>query len=67
MLSRHHEEILKRLAQLPDSARVPLAVAAVHEGVSEKTIRRRYPLERVGDRKLTVLLGILRQRKPAAA
>lgn len=68
MLSPHHQQILKLLAQLPDSAKIPLAVAAVHEGCSVKTIRRRYPLVKTGNRKQAVPLSFLRhgEEKPTA-
>jgi hypothetical protein len=38
------DDILKRFADLPDSAVVPTAVAAMHDNVSERTVRRNYPL-----------------------
>jgi hypothetical protein len=68
MLSSHHQEILKLLPQLPDSAKVPMQVAAAHDGVSVKTVRRNYPLVKTGDRKLAVPLSYLRhsKEKPAA-
>lgn len=59
---------LKQLADKPDSAIVPVAVAAEHDGVSERTIRRNYPLVETGLRRKGVPLGFLRHRQaqPAA-
>jgi hypothetical protein len=43
-LSQRYKEILARIPHLPNSAKVPVPVAAAHEGVSAKTILRNYPL-----------------------
>jgi hypothetical protein len=37
-------ELLKNFHNLPDSAFVPTIVAARHDGVSPRTVRRTYPL-----------------------
>jgi hypothetical protein len=37
-------EILNRIPELPDSANVPIPVAARHDSVSVQTVRRTYPL-----------------------
>jgi hypothetical protein len=61
-------EILERLPTLPDSAIVPVSVAAAHDNVCERTVRRSYPLERVSPNRLGVRLAFLRYRgKDAAA
>jgi len=62
------EERLKLIHTLPDSAYVSVAVAALHDGVGEKTIRRNYPLTKISERRYAVSVGYLRHRgKPAAA
>jgi hypothetical protein len=61
-LSAHHQKILELLPRLPDTAKVPIQVAAVHEGVSDRTIRRNYPLVEMGARLKGVSLGYLRRR-----
>jgi hypothetical protein len=38
-------------------------VAAVHEGVSVRTIKRNYPLINITDHRQAVLLGYLRNRQ----
>ena len=43
VLSPHYQKFLEQLDVLPDTAAVPLPVAALHEGVSVKTIKRNYP------------------------
>jgi hypothetical protein len=62
-LSPHYQRILDQLAALPDTAKVPLPVAAVHEGVSVRTIKRNYPLINITDHRQAVLLGYLRNRQ----
>jgi len=64
------DEILKRFSDLPDSAVVPPAVAAKHDNVSERTVRRTYPLIKLSERRLGVRVGYLRHRSeltPSAA
>jgi hypothetical protein len=61
------EERLKLIPNLPDSAVVAVAVAALHDDVSEKTIRRSYPLIKISERRYGVRVGYLRSRSEAAA
>ena len=56
------EERLKLIHTLPDSAYVSVAVAALHDGVGEKTIRRNYPLIKISERRYGVSVGYLRHR-----
>jgi hypothetical protein len=65
-LSPHYQNILKQLASLPDSAVVPLPVAAIHEGVSVKTIKRNYPRVKMTERREGVQLGYLRRPREQA-
>jgi hypothetical protein len=60
------EEILKQFADLPDSAVVPTSVAAKHDHVSERTVRRRYPLIQLSERRYGVAVGYLRHREKVA-
>jgi hypothetical protein len=62
----HDLHLLKIFEHLPPTAVLPIAVAAAHEGVSEKTIRRNYTLIRVSDRRKGVLKGDLQRRGAAA-
>ena len=62
-LSPHYQQILENIPHLPDSAKIPVPVAALHEGVSRKTIKRNYPLVKLSEHREGVLLGYLR-RKP---
>jgi len=69
-LSAHHQRLLELVPQLPDEAIAPVAVAAALEGVSTKTIRRRYPLVKMGERLKGVPLKYLRRERkiePSAA
>jgi hypothetical protein len=66
-LSPHYRRILEQLASLPDSAKVPLPVAALHEGVSVRTIKRNYPLVRLSEHREGVSLGYLRRQKDSTA
>jgi hypothetical protein len=59
-------EILSRLSSLPDSAIVPVPVAAAHDHVSELTVRRRYELVNLSPARVGVPLGYLRRKKSAA-
>jgi hypothetical protein len=56
------EQILKDFDKLPDSAVVPTSVAAKHDHVSERTVRRNYPLIRLTERRYGVTVGYLRHR-----
>jgi hypothetical protein len=69
-LAMSPEVIQKKLREAehkPDSAIVSVPVAAAHEDVSERTIRRRYPLIRTGLRGVGVRLGYLRHRQAQTA
>ena len=57
------EKILKDFDKLPDSAVVPTKVAAQHDHVSERTVRRNYPLIRLTQRRYGVTVGYLRHRE----
>jgi hypothetical protein len=61
------EDILKRFADLPDSAVVSTAVAAMHDNVSERTVRRNYPLTKLSERRFGVSVGYLRHRESQTA
>jgi hypothetical protein len=61
------EKYLERIPKLPDSAAVPIAVAAVHDNVSARTVRRCYPLVTLSPQRKGVPLGFLRHRQPPAA
>jgi hypothetical protein len=51
------DNILKQFADLPDSAVVPTAVAAKHDHISERTVRRTYPLIKLSERRYGVSVG----------
>ncbi|HVI15042.1 MAG TPA: hypothetical protein VM822_19485 [Pseudolabrys sp.] len=53
-------EILERFDQLPDDAVVPSAVTAILHGVSQRTVRRRYPSVRISPRRKGQRVGTLR-------
>jgi hypothetical protein len=59
-LSPHYQQILEHIDKLPDTAAIPVPVAALHEGVSRRTIKRSYPLIRISEHRDGVLLGYLR-------
>jgi len=65
--NKHYQQILKTLDSLPNSAKVPVPVAALHEGVSPKTIKRTYPLVKISAARWGVSLGYLRRKNIAAA
>jgi hypothetical protein len=62
-LSPFYRNILKNIALLPDTAVIPLPVAALHEGVSRRTIKRTYPLVKISERREGVPLGYLRRKR----
>jgi hypothetical protein len=66
-LSPHYRQILKNLSIMPDSAVVPVPVAAIHEGVSRRTIKRNYPRVKISDTREGVLLGYLRRKREVVA
>ena len=59
-LSPLYQQILKNISVLPDTAAIPVPVAALHEGVSRRTIKRTYPLVKLSEHREGVLLGYLR-------
>lgn len=62
------DEILQRIPNLPNTAVVPVAVAAKHDSVSERTVRRCYPLVKLSPNRSGVTVGYLRNRtQPQAA
>jgi hypothetical protein len=61
------DEILKRIQTLPDSAVVPIQVAAEHDNVSVRTVRRCYPLVKLSPNRSGVSVGYLRHRGQEAA
>ena len=61
------EERLKQFDNLPDSALVSVDVAALHDGVSTRTVRRTYPLVALSDRRKGVRVGYLRHRTQMAS
>jgi hypothetical protein len=59
--------LLQIFEHLPPSAVVPIPVVAAVDGTSEKTVRRKYDLVQVSDRRFGVLKGnILKSRERAA-
>jgi hypothetical protein len=48
-LSRFYRAILEEVPHLPPTALIPIPVAALIEGVSRKTIRRNYELEKISE------------------
>ena len=62
-LSPLYQQILKNISILPDTAAIPVPVAALHEGVSRRTIKRTYPLVKLSGHREGVLLGYLRRKR----
>jgi hypothetical protein len=58
---------LKEISNLPDSAVVEIPVAAQHDGVSVRTVRRSYPLVELSERRKGVRVGFLRHRQVETA
>ncbi len=65
-LADRAQEILKRIPDLPDSAAIPIAAAAVHDGVCARTVRRCYPLVDISPGRKGVLVSYLRRHTRAA-
>jgi hypothetical protein len=65
-LTDHDQQILAQISKMPDTAKVSVKVAAFHEGVSEKSIRRHYPIVKSGTKNF-VRVGDLRKGRPATA
>lgn len=66
-LSARYKEILERIPFLPGSAKVPVPVAAAHEGVSAKTIMRNYPLVTITEHRKGVTVDYLRRHQQKSA
>jgi hypothetical protein len=66
-LSPHYQQILKNIPILPDTAVIPVPAAAIHEGVSRRTIKRNYPRVKISDTREGVLLGYLRRKREVVA
>ena len=64
-LSPLYLQILKNLPSLPDTAVIPVPVAAIHDGTSRRTVKRTYPLVKISEHREGVLLGFLRRRREA--
>jgi len=62
-LSPLYQQILKNIPMMPDTAAIPVPVAALHEGVSRRTIKRTYPLVKLSEHREGVLLGYLRRKR----
>ena len=62
-LSPLYQQILKNIPIMPDTAAIPVPVAALHEGVSRRTIKRTYPLVKLSGHREGVLLGYLRRKR----
>jgi hypothetical protein len=56
------DAILARIPTLPDSAVVPIAVAAAHDNVCPHTVRRNYPRVQLTRANYGVRVGDLRNR-----
>ena len=65
-LSPLYQQILKNIPIMPDTAAIPLPVAAIHEGVSRRTIKRIYPRVKLSEHREGVLLGYLRRKREVA-
>jgi hypothetical protein len=48
-LSPHYQQILEQLDKLPDSAVIPVPIAAIHDGTSRRTIKRIYPRVKISE------------------
>jgi hypothetical protein len=67
-LSAKEIERLRMIPILPDTAIVSVRTVAVHDDVSERTVRDTYPLIQISPNRHGVAVGYLRNRhaKPAA-
>lgn len=65
MTAERINEILNRISRLPDTAVVPVSVAAAHDNVAERTVRRTYPLVKLSPGRSGVTVGYLRNRGAA--
>jgi hypothetical protein len=62
-LSPQYQQIIEHLDKLPDTAVIPVPVAALHDGTSRRTIKRTYPLVKISEHREGVLLGYLRRKR----
>jgi hypothetical protein len=62
-----YQDILRNIPNLPDTARIPLPVASILEGISRDEIKRRYRLVDLSPRRRGVLLGDLRSKREVTA
>jgi len=67
MSPEHIKKILDSISSLPGTAVVPVGVAAAHDSVSVKTVRRRYPLVQLSPYRQGVTVEYLRSRRAAPA
>ena len=58
-----YKNILENIPHLPDTAKIPVPVASLLEGISRDEIKKRYPLVPIGERRQAVLLGHLRGKR----
>ena len=58
-----YKDILEHIPHLPDTAKIPVPVASLLEGISRDEIKKRYPLVPIGERRQAVLLGHLRGKR----
>jgi hypothetical protein len=69
-LSLRQKELLARIPHLPKTAVVPNPIAAAHDGVSVKTVERRYPQVSITEFRKDVPVEYLRRHQhcePSAA
>jgi hypothetical protein len=62
-LSPQYQQIIEQLDKLPNTAVIPVPVAAIHDGTSRRTIKRTYPLVKISEHREGVLLGFLRRKR----
>jgi hypothetical protein len=66
-VSRFYQRILENVPHLPDEAVVPVPVAALLTGTSERTVKDTFPLVPITERRQGVLLEFIRNRRKEAA
>jgi hypothetical protein len=66
-VSRFYQKILAAVPHLPDEAVVPVPVAALLSGTSERTVKDTFPLIPITERRQGVLLGYVRSRRKEMA
>jgi hypothetical protein len=62
-LSRHYLSIIKSIPYLLGTAKIPLPIVAMHDGISEQTVRKNYPLVRISAKRQAVPLDYLRRER----